>query len=71
MEIVEYETDTPVNPSILSDELPSGVEILPFRNSLLPAVFEYDYSLIGFERRSVIEASCKRKQQNARGPEGW
>ncbi|GFR00932.1 n-acetyltransferase domain-containing protein [Trichonephila clavata] len=58
---LEYETDTSVNPSILSDELPSGVEILPFQNSLLPAIFEYDYSLIGFERRTVIEASCKEE----------
>ncbi|PRD33009.1 UNVERIFIED_CONTAM: hypothetical protein NCL1_18721 [Trichonephila clavipes] len=58
---LEYETDTAVNPSILSDELPSGVEILPFQNSLLPAIFEYDYSLIGFDRRPIIEASCKEE----------
>ncbi|GFQ73174.1 n-acetyltransferase domain-containing protein [Trichonephila clavata] len=50
-----------VNPSILSDELPSGVAILPFQNSLLPAILEYDYSLIGYERRLVIEASCKEE----------
>ncbi|PRD33008.1 UNVERIFIED_CONTAM: hypothetical protein NCL1_18719 [Trichonephila clavipes] len=58
---LEYETDIPVNPSILSDELPSGVEILSFQNSLLPAVFEYDYLLVGFDRRPIIEASCKEE----------
>ncbi|GFY51868.1 n-acetyltransferase domain-containing protein [Trichonephila inaurata madagascariensis] len=61
---IEYETDTPVNPAILSDKLPSGVEILPFQNSLLPAIFEYDYSLIGYERKSLIDASCKEENSN-------
>ncbi|GFY70405.1 n-acetyltransferase domain-containing protein [Trichonephila inaurata madagascariensis] len=28
---IEYETDTPLNPSMLSDDLPRGVEILPSR----------------------------------------
>ncbi|GFT28403.1 n-acetyltransferase domain-containing protein [Nephila pilipes] len=55
---LEYETYTPVNAALLSDELPSGVELHEFQNSLLPAIFEYDYSLIGYERRSTIEASC-------------
>ncbi|GFX00965.1 n-acetyltransferase domain-containing protein [Trichonephila clavipes] len=58
---LEYETGTAVNPAILSDELPRGVEIIPFQNSLLPAIFEYDYSLIGFDRRPIIEASCKEE----------
>ncbi|PRD33010.1 UNVERIFIED_CONTAM: hypothetical protein NCL1_18724 [Trichonephila clavipes] len=55
---IEYETDTPLNPSMLSDDLPRGVEILSFQNSLLPAIFEYDFSLGGYERKSIIEASC-------------
>ncbi|GFT28400.1 n-acetyltransferase domain-containing protein [Nephila pilipes] len=55
---LEYETYTPVNAALLSDELPSGVELHAFQNSLLPAIFEYDYSLIGYERMSIIEASC-------------
>ncbi|GFQ79190.1 n-acetyltransferase domain-containing protein, partial [Trichonephila clavata] len=55
---IEYEIDTPLNPSILSDELPRGIEILPFQSSLLPEIFEYDFSLGGYERRSIIEASC-------------
>ncbi|GFY76229.1 n-acetyltransferase domain-containing protein [Trichonephila inaurata madagascariensis] len=58
---LEYETNIPVNSSILSDELPSGVEILPFQSSLLPAIFEYDYSLMGYERKSLIEATCKEE----------
>ncbi|GFQ89295.1 n-acetyltransferase domain-containing protein [Trichonephila clavata] len=61
---LEYETYTPVNPAILSDELPSGVEILAFQNSLLPAIYEYDYSLAGYERKSLIEASCH--EENSR-----
>ncbi|GFQ64659.1 n-acetyltransferase domain-containing protein [Trichonephila clavata] len=35
---LEYETNTPVNPAILLDELPRGVEILSFKKSLLPAI---------------------------------
>ncbi|GFY38790.1 n-acetyltransferase domain-containing protein [Trichonephila inaurata madagascariensis] len=58
---LEYETDTPVNPAILSDELPSGVELLAFQNNLLPAIFEYDYSLAGYDRKPVIEASCNEE----------
>ncbi|GFX00906.1 n-acetyltransferase domain-containing protein [Trichonephila clavipes] len=55
---IEYEIDTPLNPSILSNELPRGVEIFPFQNSLLPAIFEYDFFFRVYERKSIIEASC-------------
>ncbi|GFS61060.1 n-acetyltransferase domain-containing protein [Trichonephila inaurata madagascariensis] len=58
---IEYETYTPVNPAVLSDELPSGVEIVAFQNSHLPAIHEYDYSLAGYERKSLIETSCKEE----------
>ncbi|GFY41468.1 n-acetyltransferase domain-containing protein [Trichonephila inaurata madagascariensis] len=62
---LEYETDTPVNPATLMDELPSGVEIVSFQNSLLAAIFEYDYALAGYERKFITEASCNEENSKS------
>ncbi|GFY60098.1 n-acetyltransferase domain-containing protein [Trichonephila inaurata madagascariensis] len=58
---IEYETYTPVNPAVLLDKPSNGVEILAFQNSHLPAIYEYDYSLAGYDRKSLIEASCNEE----------
>ncbi|CAL1269652.1 unnamed protein product [Larinioides sclopetarius] len=58
---VEFEAYYPVNPHVLSDQIPSGVEILPYQASYLESVLTYDRSLMGYERRSIIEASCNEK----------
>ncbi|GFQ90663.1 n-acetyltransferase domain-containing protein [Trichonephila clavata] len=56
--------NTDIHRPYYRNELPSGVEILAFQNSLLPAIYEYDYSLAGYERKSLIEASCH--EENSR-----
>ncbi|GBN37278.1 hypothetical protein AVEN_152621-1, partial [Araneus ventricosus] len=58
---LEFEVYYQVNPNVLSDQLPAGVEILPYEPSYLEAVLTYDRSLIGYERKSIIEASCNEK----------
>ncbi|GBN01233.1 hypothetical protein AVEN_86102-1 [Araneus ventricosus] len=58
---LEFEVYYQVNPNVLSDQLPAGVEILPYQPSYLEAVLTYDRSLIGYERKSIIEASCNEK----------
>ncbi|GIY92385.1 acetyltransf_18 domain-containing protein [Caerostris extrusa] len=55
---LEYEIYSRANSTVLSEELPSGVEILPFQSQYLEAVYEYDHSLMGYERKSTVEASC-------------
>ncbi|KAF8794615.1 hypothetical protein HNY73_002582 [Argiope bruennichi] len=61
---LEYETYNPVKPCVLSDDLPAGVEILPFQASYMEAVLTYDRLLVGYERRSTIETSCTDKECN-------
>ncbi|XP_042895724.1 uncharacterized protein [Parasteatoda tepidariorum] len=50
-----------VNPEVLSDVVPKGVDIHPFDESLLPFIYDYDYSLIGYKRNVAVELSCKEK----------
>lgn len=51
-----YET---VNHSALSDDPPAGVDIQPFQESHLPAIFEYDLALMGYNRELPLELNCK------------
>ncbi|KAG8195358.1 hypothetical protein JTE90_001377 [Oedothorax gibbosus] len=55
------ETCNPVNHEVLSDEPPEGIDILPFQESHLPAMFEYDLALMGYEREKALELNCKEQ----------
>ncbi|XP_015915055.2 uncharacterized protein [Parasteatoda tepidariorum] len=57
----ETQFDVAFNPEALSDIIPEGVEILPFQDSFLPSMLEYDYSLMGYKRDIAIELNCKEK----------
>ncbi|GFY37713.1 acetyltransf_18 domain-containing protein [Trichonephila inaurata madagascariensis] len=56
---VVNETEEPINHEALSNEVPDGVEIVPFQDSHLPAMFEYDLALIGYDRKLALELNCK------------
>ncbi|GFW66656.1 acetyltransf_18 domain-containing protein [Trichonephila clavipes] len=55
---VVNETEEPINHEALSNEVPDGVEIVPFQESHLPAMFEYDLALIGYDRKLALELNC-------------
>ncbi|KAG8190174.1 hypothetical protein JTE90_011899 [Oedothorax gibbosus] len=50
----------PVNHEVLSDEPPEGIDIVPFQESHLPAMFEYDLALMGYKREKALELNCKK-----------
>ncbi|GIX86160.1 hypothetical protein CDAR_614402 [Caerostris darwini] len=55
--ILEYEYFGPCKAELLSDQLPEGVELKKFENSHLDAIFAYDLSMVGYDRRVILEAS--------------
>ncbi|KAG8190176.1 hypothetical protein JTE90_011901 [Oedothorax gibbosus] len=55
------ETYDPVNHEVLSDDPPEGIDIVPFQESHLPAMFEYDLALMGYKREKALELNCKEQ----------
>ncbi|GFU33810.1 n-acetyltransferase domain-containing protein [Nephila pilipes] len=56
---VVNETEEPINHEALSNEVPDGIDIVPFQESHLLAIFEYDFALIGYDRKLAVELNCK------------
>lgn len=56
---VVNETTSPVNPDVLSDTPPKGIEVEPFEDSHLPLICDFDQKLMGYNRQQVFELSCK------------
>ncbi|KAG8177117.1 hypothetical protein JTE90_008225, partial [Oedothorax gibbosus] len=49
----------PVNHKVLSNKPPEGIDIVPFQESHLAAMFEYDLVLMGYKREKALELNCK------------
>ncbi|GFT26830.1 n-acetyltransferase domain-containing protein [Nephila pilipes] len=58
--VKNYTTD-PVDPRNLSSVVPKGVSIEAVQDYHLPAMFDYDYSLVGFERKLALALNCQEK----------
>lgn len=56
---VMNETTSPVHPETLSDTSPASVDIVPFEDSHLPLICDYDSKLIGYDRKLALELNCK------------
>ncbi|CAL1283825.1 unnamed protein product, partial [Larinioides sclopetarius] len=56
---VMYETENPIKYEALSDKVPVGVTIEKFQDTFLPAMSEYDFALVGYDRKLALKLSCK------------
>ncbi|CAL1276857.1 unnamed protein product [Larinioides sclopetarius] len=56
---VVNETEDPINHETLSDQVPVGITIEPFQDAFLPAMSEYDFALVRYDRKQALELNCK------------
>ncbi|GFT40842.1 n-acetyltransferase domain-containing protein [Nephila pilipes] len=57
---LEYEHfGKPLSTKPLSEKLPDGVEIKKLEDAYFDDIFAYDRSLMGYDRKDIIKASCK------------
>ncbi|GFU33816.1 n-acetyltransferase domain-containing protein [Nephila pilipes] len=51
-----------VTPNVLTNNgLPENIEIEPYQENLLSSIAQYDATIAGFERKHILELSCKEK----------
>ncbi|GIX68107.1 uncharacterized protein CDAR_197241 [Caerostris darwini] len=60
----KYISTQPVNPHKLTNIIPKDVIIEPVENQHFPTLYEYDYSIMGYERRLAICLNCREKNSN-------
>lgn len=51
-----------VDPKNLSSTVPKGVIIEAVQECHLPALFDYDYSVVGFERKLALALNCQERK---------
>ncbi|KAF8794612.1 uncharacterized protein LOC129961427 isoform X2 [Argiope bruennichi] len=56
---LEYECKGRLNAEPLSNQLPPGVDLIPFEECYLDAMSAYDRALIGYDRKTILKAHCK------------
>lgn len=59
------ETENNVDPCVLADESPAGVEIRPLEEADLPLVLEYDFKLIGYKRDVALKGNFREDESSS------
>ncbi|CAL1276863.1 unnamed protein product [Larinioides sclopetarius] len=57
-------TSEPIDPNNLSNIIPQGVTIESVQEYHLPALFDYDFSIVGYERKLALALNCQ--EENSR-----
>ncbi|GBM67658.1 hypothetical protein AVEN_226027-1 [Araneus ventricosus] len=57
-------TSEPVDPNNLSNIIPQGVTIESVQEYNLPALFDYDFSVVGYDRKLALALNCQ--EENSR-----
>ncbi|XP_015922556.3 holothin acyltransferase-like [Parasteatoda tepidariorum] len=59
--LFKNETSCYVNYNSLSEDLPPGVALRPYQDDHLDLVSAYDYNLMGYDRRHLLELSSREE----------